>query len=332
MKATDHTTLAVAGERVFITTNYHTISVYNSIPTSVDQKPDFVIGGPDMYTNTLESNYFITNPIPASDGKSLFVASDKGYFYVWKNIPQESGAHPDYVYSIGPDSIAFSVGDITLHKNTLILAGREKLLKWDKLPLAGEPPDMLLDGQIGTVKIAEATNESLGITGVAMDDKYFYLGLSTDEIYVWDGFPGDDSEPVQILKNIRVLNLHSDGDYLLASNGNANTVTVYRVADILTDPTKNVIGAGLNGADGAYLGNGQLFIAGDEGGVHIWNDLEEALGGSPADAILGSGNSADPPQIGRNKLFLPKFLTYDGNYLWVGEVKFSNRLLRFSRN
>jgi hypothetical protein len=332
MKATDHTTLAVAGERVFITTNYHTISVYNSIPTSVDQKPDFVIGGPDMYTNTLESNYFITNPIPASDGKSLFVASDKGYFYVWKNIPQESGAHPDYVYSIGPDSIVFSVGDITLHKNTLILAGREKLLKWDKLPLAGEQPDMLLDGQIGTVKIGESTNESLGITGVAMDDKYFYLGLSTDEIYVWDGFPGDDSEPVQILKNIRVFNLHSDGDYLLASNGDSNTVTVYRVADILTNPTKNVIGAGLNGADGAYLGNGQLFIAGDKGGVHIWNDVEEALGGSPADAILGSGNSTDPPQIGRNKLFLPKFLTYDGNYLWVGEVKFSNRLLRFSRN
>ena len=118
----------------------------------------------------------------------------------------------------------------------------------------------------------------------------------------------------------------------MASNGDSHTVTVYRVADILTNPTKNVIGAGLNGADGAYLGNGQLFIAGDKGGVHIWNDVEEALGGSPADAILGSGNSTDPPQIGRNKLFLPKFLTYDGNYLWVGEVKFSNRLLRFSRN
>lgn len=49
-------------------------------------------------------------------------------------------------------------------------------------------------------------------------------------------------------------------------------------------------------------------------------------------ALLGSGNSTDPPQIGRNKLFLPKFLMYDGNYLWVGEVKFSNRLMRFSHN
>ena len=334
MKATDHTTLAVAGERVFITTNYHTISVYNSIPTSVDQKPDFVIGGPDIYTNTLESNHFITNPTPASDGKSLFVASDAGYFYVWRNIPQESGAHPDYIYSIGPDSIAFSVGDITLHNNTLILVGREKLLKWNKLPLAGEPPDVLLNGQIGTLKIGKATNESLGITGVAMDDKYFYLGLSTDEIYVWDGFPEDDSEPVQILKNIRVLNLHSDGDYLVASNGDSHTVTVYRVADILTNPSKNVIGGtGINGAAGAYLGNGQLFVA-DNGfaRVHIWNDVEDAIRGDSADAFLGNQSSTSYPQIGQDKLFLPKFLTYDGNYLWVGEVKFSNRLLRFSHN
>ena len=334
MKATDHTALAIAGERVFITTNYHTISVYNSIPTSVDQKPDFVIGGPDIYTNTLESNYFVTNPIPASDGNSLFVASDAGYLYVWKNIPQESGAHPDYIYSIGPDSIAFSVGDIALHKNSLILGGRDMLLKWDQLPLAGEPPDLLLKGQIGTLKIGNVSNESLGITGIAMDDKYFYLGLSTDEIYIWEGFPEEDSEPVQVLKNISVLNLHSDGNYLVASNGFSHTVTVYRVADILTNPTKNVIGGtGTNNAAGVYLGNGQLFVADNGfGRVHIWNDIEDAIRGNTADTLLGNVNTSNPPQIGRNKLFLPKFLTYDGNYLWVGEVKFSNRLMRYSHN
>ena len=202
----------------------------------ITDRIELVIGGPDIYTNSLESNYFITNPIPASDGKSLFVASDAGYFYVWRNIPEESGAHPDYIYSIGPDSIAFSVGDLTLHNNTLILVGREKLLKWNKLPLTGEPPDVLLNGQIGTVKIGESTNESLGITGVAMDDKYFYLGLSTDEIYVWDGFPEDDSDPVQVLKDIRVLNLHSDGDYLVASNGDSHTVTAVSYTH-LTLPT-----------------------------------------------------------------------------------------------
>ena len=334
MKATDHTGLAIAGERVFITTNYHTISVYNSIPTSVDQKPDFVIGGPDIFTNTLENNYFIFNPIPASDGKSLFVASDAGYFYVWKDIPQESGAYPDYRYSIGPDSIAFSVGDLTLYKDTLILGGRDMVLKWNQLPLSGEAPDLLLKGQVGTLKIGNVSNESLGITGIAMDEKYFYLGLSTDEIYIWEGFPEKDSEPVKVLKNIEVLNLHSDGNYLVVSNGFLHTVTIYRVADILSNPVKNVIGGSkINGAAGVFAGNGQLFIADNGfGRVHIWNDIESAIRGNSADVLLGNTSVGEPPQIGQNKLFLPKFLSYDGNYLWVGEVKFSNRLMRFRHN
>gem|GEM_PF-254359 len=334
MKATDHTTLAIAGEKVFITTNYHTVSVYNSIPTTNDQKPDFVIGGPDIYTNTLKANNFLFNPIPASDGNSLFVVSDAGYFYVWKNIPQESGPAPDYIYSIGPDSIAFSVGDISLYDDTLILGGRDMILKWNQLPLSGESPDILLKGQVGSVKIGNVSNESLGITGVAMDEQYFYMALSTDEIYVWEGFPDDGVEPLTILRDIRALNLHSDGQYLVASNGDKHTVTIYRISELLNNPTQNVIGgSAINGAAGSFIGNGQLFVA-DNGfsRIHIWNDVEDAIRGRSPDALIGNQNTSDAPQIGQDKLFLPKFLTYDGTYLWVGEVKFSNRLLRYSHN
>ena len=31
----------------------------------------------------------------------------------------------------------------------------------------------------------------------------------------------------------------------------------------------------------------------------------------------------------RNGLFLPAQISFDGSFLWVGEVKWSNRLLRF---
>ena len=334
LKATDHTDLAIAGDKVFLTTNYHTISVYDSIPINPEQKPDFVIGGPDIYTNTLESNNFLFNPIPATDGKSLFVVSDAGYMHVWKNIPQESGVAPDYIYSIGPDSIAFSVGDVTLFDETLILGGRDMILKWDSLPTSGEPPDILLDGQVGSVKIGNVSNESLGITGVAMDENYFYMALSTDKIHIWEGFPSPETEPIATLDNIRALNLHSDGTYLVASNGDKHTVTVYRVSDLLTNPKQNIVGgSNINGAAGVYVGNGQLFIA-DNGfsRIHVWNDVEDAIRGRSADALIGNQSRYDAPQIGINKLFLPKFLTYDGTYLWVGEVKFSNRLLRFSHN
>jgi len=35
-------------------------------------------------------------------------------------------------------------------------------------------------------------------------------------------------------------------------------------------------------------------------------------------------------QIGIDKLFWPGAVSFDGNYLWVGEFKFSGRILRFS--
>jgi len=75
-----------------------------------------------------------------------------------------------------------------------------------------------------------------------------------------------------------------------------------------------------------------LFVA-DTGfdRVLIWNDIADALAGKSADVILGASDFQDTsPQIGADKLFWPCTLAFDGSYLWVGEFKFSERILRFS--
>ena len=36
------------------------------------------------------------------------------------------------------------------------------------------------------------------------------------------------------------------------------------------------------------------------------------------------------PELTRNQFFWPGAIAFDGTYLWVGEFKFSGRLLRFS--
>ena len=79
--------------------------------------------------------------------------------------------------------------------------------------------------------------------------------------------------------------------------------------DLLTNPKKNVIGGnGINGASGSFVGDGQLFLADNGfGRVHIWNDIEDAISGKSADAFLGNTKASEPPQIGQDKLFLPKF-------------------------
>ena len=50
-----------------------------------------------------------------------------------------------------------------------------------------------------------------------------------------------------------------------------------------------------------------------------------------ADVILGAENLDEiTPEIGHDKLFSPAGLAFDGSFLWVGEFKFSGRILRFS--
>jgi hypothetical protein len=46
--------------------------------------------------------------------------------------------------------------------------------------------------------------------------------------------------------------------------------------------------------------------------------------------ILGDPANAGRPETGRSTLFWPGAPVFDGSYLWLGEFKFSNRLLRFS--
>ena len=73
---------------------------------------------------------------------------------------------------------------------------------------------------------------------------------------------------------------------------------------------------------GAIVSHGHLFI-------------EDALAGEDPDVLLGITKlqlmpEEAKPQIGKDKLFRPAVPAFDGYYLWVGEFKFSERLLRFS--
>jgi hypothetical protein len=79
--------VAVAGDRVYVSqSNKNKIVMFNTVPSSPAQRPDFAIGGPDVDTNTLDTNYLIQNGVPVTDGRSLFVSSDfDRRRYVWRS-------------------------------------------------------------------------------------------------------------------------------------------------------------------------------------------------------------------------------------------------------
>lgn len=317
--------VAVAAGRVYVSSgNSNKVVVYNSIPADASRPPDFAIGSPNICTNTLDSNYFIANPVAVSDGTSLFAASDHDLkLHVWRNIPDQSGAHPDFVYTL-----PFTPWGAAIYGRKLALAGAQSVYVWDELPQRGELPSRTFRERIGSV-------EFQNLRGVAIDDRYFYLADSTaNKIYVWSGIPSANSEPAFTLAVSGPRRLSSDGTYLTVAQPFEAKILVYPVRGLTATTTPTAVGPpGLfNLPASAYASSGRLFVADQSNNrVEVWSDIQTALAGREPDLVLGEMNLTDTtPEIGRNKTFYPASVFHDGKYLWVGEFKFSGRLLRFS--
>lgn len=324
--AGDYEHLAMVGERLYISLgNGNRVVGYHSVPTRVDQLPDFAVGSPDIDTNTLDDHFFIQNGVPASNGRSLFVSSDYDKkLYVWKNLPDESGAYPDLVYDLG----GAAPWDNALWGDRLVLAGREVVMIWESLPLDGQQPDRIFVDSIGSVKFQE-------LKGVALDDRYFYLGdAGAGKLYVWEGIPDADSEPKLVFDVDNPWMLSSDGTYLAVAAAFDHAALVFRVDSLTADSQPAWVGGPnrANGVPGVAVAGGHLFVADGWNRIFVWRDVEAAIEGQwPPDVVLGEDDLEDKvPEIGRSKIFSPRALNFDGDYLWVGEVKFSNRMLRFS--
>jgi len=317
--------IVIAGGR-FYACNYNgnNVLVWNALPTRDDQPPDFAIGSDDPNADTLKENHFITNPVVATDGKSLFVSSDfNRRLLVWRQFPDRSGAKPDVVYSL-PDS----PWDNALHGSTFVLAGKQTIHVWKKLPLNGEKPDVTFRDGIGSVRFRR-------LTGVALDDRHLYVAdQEANRIYVWNGMPGENDEPKLTLEMQRPGRLSSDGKYFAVAPFEGANVLIYRVADLSSSATPVRLGGPgrFNLPGKCVVSQGRLFVA-DTGNhrVHVWHNLEHALDGQPADALLGQRDEFErKPAIGKNRLFMPGTVAFGGGYLWIGEFKFSGRILRFS--
>jgi hypothetical protein len=314
----------IANGRLYVCTyNGNHILGWNSLPTRDHQPPDFAIGSDRTDQDTWAENFFIQNPVVATDGRSLFVTSDfDRKMFVWRNLPGESAAKPDLVMHL-PDG----PWDNELHGSTLALAGRSSVSIWKKLPVNGEQPDIVLNRRIGSAELGE-------LTGVAFDDRYFYLSDRRSEcIYVWEGIPNETSEPKFTLEMRSPGRLTSDGAYLCAAPFEGSGIQIWRVSDLRSGARPITLGGRgqFNLPSECLVADGRLFVCNRSfNRVDVWNRVEDALDGRPADALLGARDAQDrKPGISRNKMFMPGSLAWGGGYLWVGEFKFSTRILRF---
>ena len=308
--------------------NSNKVVAFNSVPTSSTKCPDFAIGAPDIDTNTLDTNYIITNGMPATNGSNLFVSSDfDSKLYVWKSIPSQNGTHPDTVYELD-----FQPWDNALYGNTFVIGGKQTIQIWTTLPITGNPADITFDGGIGAVSFQR-------IVGIALDDKYLYVADNTaGKLYVWDALPDASSSPLFSLDISGIGRIFSDGTYLSVIPSEQK-VQIYSVDGLSSSssPVAEIPASGasytLNLPGNTLIAEDHFFIADTSfNRVLGWESIEGAINGNDPDVVLGQEDfsmSNTEPAIGKDRLFMPVGLAFYTDRLWVGEFKFSGRLVGF---
>jgi hypothetical protein len=312
------------GERIYIVDpNGNKVIGFNHIPSSTRARPDFVIGAEVSTEDSLQANFLHTNPEIATDGRGLFsLSSFDRTLYYWESRPDESSAAPDHVYHF-----AEQLQDLAVQGDRLVVAGlMHNIYVWDQLPTDGQGPDRAVHGRIGTIALD-------GIESIAMDEEYFYLLDQDGLLSVWEGIPVDGQKP-RVQVQAEKGKLSTDGKTLVIAGRGVWSVSVQALLGgaRLKKATIWGVSSQHHPALTADVDGQRLALADrDLNRVLIWSDIEKALRGARPDAILGADDALDTgPSIGRASLFWPDRVALDGGYIWVGEYKFSGRIMRFS--
>lgn len=325
LRGGDGSTIAVAADTVYISDyNTNRIVGFNQPPTGVDSIPDFVIGSPDLETNTLTDNHFISNGIPLSlkDGELLIGDGLNTRLLCWKSTPEKSGQPPDTVINFEDEVIA-----ITQHDNVVVVGGKREGIKvWDnENPCNGQPASREYRNQIGSINTSN-------LQSVAHDSKNFYIIDGNGTLHIWDDIPEDGDAPeISIELGTFEGILYSDGKHLSISGMDAfKFIKVSKISadadfqELRFSERPQMIGHGI-------IKDGQLFLSDiSQHQVLAWKSIETALEGDEPDAIIGATSLEDTdPDKTRSGLFWPLRLDFDGDQLWVGEYKFSGRVLSY---
>lgn len=329
----DGVDLVEINNRIYVNNyNGNDVLVYDQTPAN-GINPLFALGVANHTHNTLDSIGYVQNPAIAIHNNRLILTSDfDRRLYIYNNLPTQSGVMPDTVVSLQPYN--FSPWDNACYNGKFVAAGGNRVLVWNNANALTLPPNQTFNGNIGTAVLSD-------IKGVALDAQFFYLADRNGMIYIWAGIPANVS--VNPLYTINVASgggtltnrLSSDGTYFCIARQSPATVFVHRVADIAAGnltPWKTINTPGLlNLPAEATTYNGALAIANNSfNSVLLWQDINQAGNTASVVALGQSSWQEHQPAIGQNRLFMPSAVCFHDNQLWVGEFKFSSRVLRFT--
>ena len=361
--------VASDGQRLFVADTYQNrVLIFNKVPAEVDAKSDLILGQPDFGIDIFSSKNSFPNPFPYSNGKQLFVCSGSRLgLAIYRQIPDESKAKADIVISNWSGAELGDCGQITSDGKRLIIAARGsgKILIWNNIPEKNNQlPDIILGQTTDLSQYRHGIGKYSfnGPMGVTTDGTNLFVSDSdNNRILVWNQIPvanqalpdfvlgqpdfETNSEGGALNQLSHPVQISTDGKKLVVADQSNNRVLVWKELPTRSQQSADfeikIINHSENIADlpptaklsmpaGVYAYNNSLFVADGNNRVLIWNSFPEN-GLEEPDIVLGQPDFVSQYKTNsKDGLFMPHYLSFDGSYLWVGEMKFSNRLLRFS--
>jgi uncharacterized protein (TIGR03437 family) len=285
-------------------TQNNRVLIWKSIPTSMNQPPDVVVGQTDFTSSTFPGNTPTASSLRSPQGVwlqngKLFIADTQNdRVLIYNSIPTSNGASADVVLG-QPNFSTYVQVDITQQKTNA------------------------------------AANNLLNPVAVSSDGvRLFVTDLGYNRVLIWNTIPTANQAPADVVVGQPDMTSSlSNNAYTVNSSGVESPVLC--TTSNGTDSNKNPTYPGRCSATLSFprfaLSDGEhLFVAdGGNDRVLVFNQIPNS-NGAAADYVLGQANeNVDYQSIGADTLNTPLSLAWDGTNLFVAD-SFNQRILVFS--
>lgn len=240
-------TMATTNGKFFVVEySNHQVLVYNSVPTAIGDKPDYVIGQEnfgDNNTSCTDNRLDSPESIYAVNGKLLISDSDHNRVLIYNTIPNESNASADLVLGQASftecnanrgnglpsaDTLLYPAGIWTDGERLVVNdIGNNRVLIWNTFPTSnGQPADIVLgqndfnmskcndddqdgsnDGQPSSRTLCNPYN-GVDSNGVQL----FVTDAGNNRVLIWNEFPTANFEAADVVLGQSDFNMSAPND------------------------------------------------------------------------------------------------------------------------
>jgi hypothetical protein len=312
----------------------HRVLVWNSIPGTSNKNADFVIGQPNLNSNTANNGGVAANRLnnPAeisASGTKLFIG-DRGNnrILIFNTLPTDSTATANVAVgqanmtsnganqggSVGANTLNSPYGAISDGQKFVVMDyNNYRVLIWNSIPTSNNASaDVVIEQDslstnnpsIRGTPTATTLSSNMSVTSDE-SGRVFSSDLGNNRVLVWNSIPQESG---------------AAPDYVLGQpNFTSNTAN-----------NGGISATSINQAQMAKHKNGKFFIADTSNNrILIWNTLP-LNNTTSADLVLGQNlfttNTANNGGISAKSLSSPTSLDYDGTHIVVAD-NFNNRIL-----